>query len=37
MFSEIDLQTRAIKSKHDTGTKKAGIAFYNSEAKEVIP
>jgi len=32
-FDEIDFETRCIRSKHSTRTKKAGITFYNEEAE----
>jgi len=32
-FEDIDFGLRAVKSKHDTRTKKAGIAFYNEECE----
>jgi integrase len=35
-FSEINLDTRSIKSKHDTRTKKAGVTFYNEECETYL-
>ena len=32
-FEDIDYELRAVKSKHDTRTKKAGLTFYNSESE----
>ena len=32
-FEDVDYEQRAIKSKHNTRTKKAGVAFYNEECK----
>jgi integrase len=32
-FEDIDFKLRAVKSKHDTRTKKAGVTFYNSECE----
>jgi integrase len=32
-FEDIDYELRAVKSKHDTRTKKAGITFYNAECE----
>jgi len=32
-FEDIDYETRAVKSKHNTRTKKAGVTFYNEECE----
>jgi intergrase/recombinase len=32
-FEDIDYKIRAVKSKHDTRTKKAGVTFYNEECE----
>jgi integrase len=32
-FSEVDFDSRCIRSRHNTRTKKAGITFYNEEAE----
>jgi intergrase/recombinase len=32
-FEDIDYELRAVKSKHDTRTKKAGVTFYNEECE----
>jgi integrase len=32
-FEDVDFELRAVKSKHDTRTKKAGVAFYNQECE----
>ena len=32
-FEDLEYELRAVKSKHDTRTKKAGIAFYNAECE----
>ena len=32
-FEDIDYQLRAVKSEHDTRTKKAGVTFYNQECE----
>jgi intergrase/recombinase len=32
-FQDIDYQLRAVKSKHSTRTKKAGVTFYNEECE----
>jgi integrase len=34
--SEIDFNTRSIKSRHDTRTKKAGVTFYNEECETYL-
>lgn len=33
---DIDFETRGIKSKHDTRTKRAGVTFYNSECEKYL-
>jgi len=35
-YEDIDFKLRAVKSKHDTRTKKAGITFYNEECEEYL-
>ena len=33
---DVDLETRCVKSKHDTRTKRAGVTFYNNECEEYL-
>jgi len=33
---DVDFDTRCVKSKHDTRTKRAGVTFYNSECEEYL-
>jgi integrase/recombinase XerD len=33
---DVDFETRCIKSKHDTRTKRAGVTFYNTECEEYL-
>ena len=33
---DIDFESRCIKSKHDTRTKRAGVTFYNSECEKYL-
>jgi integrase len=35
-FSEVDFDSRCIRSRHNTRTKKAGITFYNVEAETYL-
>ena len=35
-FDEVDFNTRCIRSRHNTRTKKAGITFYNEEAEAYL-
>jgi intergrase/recombinase len=35
-FQDIDYGLRAVRSKHDTRTKKAGITFYNAECEQYL-
>jgi integrase len=34
--TDVDLETRCAKSKHDTRTKRAGVSFYNSECETYL-
>ena len=33
---DVDFETRCVKSKHDTRTKRAGVTFYNSECETYL-
>jgi intergrase/recombinase len=33
---DLDFETRCVKSKHDTRTKRAGVTFYNSECEKYL-
>ncbi len=33
---DVDFETRAVKSKHQTRTKRAGVTFYNSECEDYL-
>lgn len=33
---DVDFETRCVKSKHDTRTKRAGVTFYNSECEDYL-
>jgi len=33
---DVDFDTRCVKAKHDTRTKRAGVTFYNSECEEYL-
>jgi len=35
-FTDVDFRLRAVKSKHNTRTKKAGVTFYNEECEEYL-
>jgi len=35
-FDDVDFRLRAVKSKHNTRTKKAGVTFYNEECEEYL-
>jgi len=35
-FDDVDFHLRAVKSKHNTRTKKAGVTFYNEECEEYL-
>ncbi len=33
---DVDFETRCVKEKHDTRTKRAGVTFYNGECEEYL-
>jgi integrase len=34
--NDVDFETRCVKAKHDTRTKRAGVTFYNKECEEYL-